>query len=82
MQNEKRLLRFTPAVFAVGNRYSVICLTESDVLLCIEVGGKRYYDHSNGVIRCRDKSHTVFVPMEELNDSKQYTVICRKVVKR
>ena len=82
MIKEKRLLRFTPAVFAVHNNYAVTCLTEKNVLLCLEIGGKRYYDDSNGVIRCRERSHTVSVPIKALDESGKYSVVCRKVVKR
>lgn len=69
-----KVFLYTPAVFAVGNTYQIMAITDEEILYFVEVNGKRYYDHSNGVIRSKTRVHRAVVPMAELDHAKGYTV--------
>lgn len=71
-----------PAVFAVKNDYQIMVPVKSDVLFWVTVGGKNYYDHSNGIIRSSTRMHRVNIPMSELNRTGEYTVTYRKIIDR
>ena len=72
----------SPAVFAVGNTYQIMVPVESPLLFFVEVNGKKYYDHSNGIIRSAVSTHRVTVPMAELDKAGEYTVGYRKIIER
>lgn len=72
----------TPAVFAVKDHYQIMVPVKSDVLFWVSVNGKKYYDHSNGVLRSSTRIHKVSVPMTELDKAKEYTVYYRKIIDR
>ncbi len=71
-----------PAVFAVKNSYQIMVPVKSDLLFWVEVDGKQYFDHSNGIIRSSTRMHRVNVPMCELDKAKKYTVGYRKIIDR
>ena len=73
---------YTPAVFAVGNTYQIMAVTEKELLYFVEVNGKRYYDHSNGVLRSKTRVHRAVVPMAELDAAASYAVGYRLVKNR
>jgi len=73
---------YAPAVFAVGSSYKIMVWTKFPLLFFAEVNGKRYYDHSNGIIRSAHEIHSVTVPMSELDKAGEYTVGYRKVIER
>ncbi len=68
-----------PAVFAVGNDYQIMAVTNEELLFFVEVNGKRYYDHSNGVLRSKMRAHRVVIPMTEVDDARAYVVCFRRV---
>lgn len=72
----------TPAVFVVGNEYQIMVRIKSPVLFSIIVGGKEYFDESNGIMRSKSQMHRVSVPMEELDKVGEYTLRIRPIVKR
>ena len=76
------ILKTKPAVFAVGNMYQIMVPVESESLLWIKCGNTCYYDEINGVLRSGCLVHKVCVPMEELDNVGEYTVYCRKIIKR
>ena len=85
MNNTPRLLpefKTCPAVFAVKNYYQIMVPVKSDLLFWVTVGGKSYYDHSNGIIRSSTRMHRVNVPMSELDKAGEYTVSYRKIIDR
>ena len=63
-----------PAVFAIKNDYQIMVPVNSDLLFWVTVGDKKYYDHSNGIIRSSTRMHRVNVPMSELDKAGEYTV--------
>ena len=71
-----------PVVFAVGESYHIMAVAECEILFWADIGGKRYYDHSNGVLRSRRRAHRVIVPMSELDAHGGYTVCFRRVAER
>lgn len=81
-QTISNVFLYTPAVFAVGNTYQIMAITDEEILYFVEVNGKRYYDHSNGVIRSKTRVHRAVVPMSELDRAKGYTIGYRLVKER
>ncbi len=75
-------LKTAPAVFAVGGDYQIMVPVKSDILFWVTVGGKNYYDHSNGIIRSSVRMHRVNVPMKALDAEGEYTVTYRKIIER
>jgi predicted phosphodiesterase len=53
-----------------------------DMLFWVEIGGEKYYDHSNGIIRSDTCIHRVSVPMELLDRAGEYSVCFKKIIKR
>ena len=76
------ILKNSPAVFAVGNTYQIMAQTEREVLVSVCVGGKTYYDESNGIMNSLSPVHRVTVPMKVLDAEKRYTVCVREIVER
>lgn len=72
----------TPAVFAVGKEYQIMIPTEKECIMKVEVGGKFYYDASNGIMRSKELVHKVTVPMEVLDQAKCYTVYLQEILER
>lgn len=76
------MLKNAPAVFAVGNNYSIyVQVTESSVMW-IRIGDECFYDHSNGVLRSSENIHKITVPAKKLNSTGKYTVCYRKMIER
>lgn len=76
------VLKFHPAVFAVGDEYQIMAVTECSTVFRVKVGDKYYYDHSNGILRSEVYAHRVSVPAEVLNDAGEYTVCVRRIIER
>ncbi len=71
-----------PAVYAVGENYQIAVVATSEMMVWAEVGGEIFYDESNGVLRSAKAYHSVTVPMELLNEAKEYVLCYRKIVER
>ena len=71
-----------PIVYAVKDSYQIIVPISTETVMWVEVGGKCFYDDSNGILRSSRSTHIVKVPMELLNTAKQYTVWYRVVHER
>ncbi len=76
------MLKYTPAVFAVGNTYSIMVPVTEPSLFWVEVDGRCYYDEQNGIMRSLCTTHRVSVPMEVLDRAKAYTVCERVIIDR
>ena len=72
----------TPAVFAVENNYQIMVPTDAPSLMWVEVGGKKYYDAANGIMRSFTEIHRVTVPMAVLDAAGAYTVCERVIIDR
>lgn len=73
------LLSTTPAVFAVENEYQILFPVKRECLAWVEVGGNRFYDAQNGILRSADKIHRIIVPMNTLDSARKYTVCLKPV---
>jgi hypothetical protein len=71
-----------PAVYAVGDEYQIISVFSCEALVWAEVGGEQFFDESNGIIRSAKPVHKVSVPMELLNEKKEYKICYRRVIER
>ena len=76
------IMKYAPAVFAVGNQYQITIPVNTPTVLWVRVGENTYYDDSNGILRSDTDLHRVSVPMEELDAAGEYTVVWREVIKR
>lgn len=74
--------KFDPAVFAVDKSYQIMMPCEKAGLFFVKVRDKFYYDESNGIMRSRNEIHRVEVPMDELDETGEYTVCIRPVIER
>ncbi len=71
-----------PAVFAVKDEYQIMIPVKSELLMWVEVGGEKYFDEVNGIIRSSKNIHKFTVPMSELDNAGGYDVCYRKVIER
>lgn len=76
------MLKTAPAVFAVENTYQIMVQVSKPCLFRVKIKDKDYYDESNGILRSLSDLHRVTVPMGALDESKEYTVCVRPLVKR
>ena len=76
------MLKTAPAVFAVGNCYQIMVEVKSQALMSVRIGDAIYYDETNGIMNSLSPLHRVTVPMEALNEKKEYTVCIRPIVER
>ena len=76
------MLKTLPAVFAVDKSYQIMVQLQCEALVFIQIGNKTYYDDSNGIMNSLSPIHRVCVPMEVLDQEKQYTVCIRPIVER
>ena len=71
-----------PVVFAVKDEYQIMIPVKSELLMWVEIGGEKYFDEVNGIIRSSKNIHKFTVPMSELDKAKGYDVCYRKVIER
>lgn len=76
------LLMTYPSVYAVGNQYQICALVTGECTMWVEVAGKCYYDHSNGILRSGKFLHIAKLPMAALDAAGTYTVHLRKINER
>lgn len=73
------MLKTSPAVFAVGKNYQIMVPVTKPSLMWVKIGDKCYFDELNGIMRSITSVHRITVPMEILDNAKEYTV-CEKVL--
>lgn len=76
------IMKYTPAVCAVGKNYQILIPVRMPEVLWVRVGETDYYDESNGILRSDTVLHRVTVPMSELDAAGAYTVCWREVAER
>ncbi|MBQ2731410.1 MAG: metallophosphoesterase [Clostridia bacterium] len=76
------MLKYKPAVFAVGNEYQITALTEENVLFSVKVGKEIYSEEVCGLIPSLSPIHRVSVPMAKLDAAGEYTVEVRPFPER
>ena len=63
-----------PSVFAVEDRYEIITPFDCSAVVWVEIGDKKYYDDSNGILKSGNYVHKVALPMKVLDEAKEYTL--------
>lgn len=76
------LLTTHPCVFAVDREYQIMFPVVREMLVSVKCGGEEYFDDSNGIIRSKCAIHRICVPIEALDEAKEYTVCCRPIIDR
>lgn len=71
-----------PTVFAVGHDYQILVPVSGECTMWVEVGGRSYYDHSNGILRSGRFLHKAIVPQGALDKAKSYRVNLRRIIER
>lgn len=76
------VLETYPTVYAVGDRYQIIVPVTEETVTWVSVGGRSYYDDSNGVLRSDTRTHKMELPASELDAAGEYTLFWRRVRER
>ncbi len=76
------MLKYLPAVFAVGKSYQIMVPVTGHSLFRVRVGDRYFYDEQNGIMCSLRSVHRVSVPMELLDREKKYTVCEREIIER
>ena len=71
-----------PTVFLVGKTYQILFLTETTGQAWVEIGGEKFCDANNGVLRWNDRVHRVTVPCSSLDAAHSYTVCFQQMSDR
>lgn len=71
-----------PSVYVVNGEYQVCVLVEAECTMCVEVAGRRFHDHSNGILRSGSFVHIAHVPQRLLDEAGAYAVRLRKLNER
>ena len=69
-------------VYAVEDEYQIVFSSATEGRAWVEIDGERYFDNYNGVNRTFTKVHKVSVPMNVLNEAKEYEIHVQKVTYR
>ena len=72
----------TPTVYVVHDNYQIIVPVVRHCVMWVQVGSRRFYDDSNGILRSASLTHRMTVPMELLNAERSYTVFYREIYER
>lgn len=76
------MLKFSPAVFAVGREYHIMAEVRCEAFMSVRIGERFYHDEVCGIMRSKTPVHRVIVPMDILDEAKNYTVILTPVEER
>lgn len=76
------MMKTSPAVFAVGREYQIMVPVNENSLFWVEIGGEKFFDEQNGIMRSICSTHRVKVPMEVLDKAGEYTTCERVIIDR
>ena len=71
-----------PIVYAVRDTYQILVPVKCETVMWVEVGGQRFYDDSNGILRSASSTHKMTVPAKLLDRERKYTVCYRVINQR
>ena len=71
-----------PIVYAVGKNYQIIVPVNCETVMWVQVGERKFYDDSNGILRSASSTHKMTVPAWLLDREKKYTVFYRVIIER
>lgn len=69
-------------VYAVKDEYQIVFSSSVESRAWITIDGKRYFDNYNGSNRTNERIHKVTIPMEVLNQAKEYEIHVQKMTYR
>lgn len=69
-------------VYAVEDEYQIVFSSATESRAWVEIGDEKYYDNYNGSNRSYTQIHKISVPMEVLNEAKEYTIHTQKITYR
>lgn len=75
-------IKYKPAVYIVENEYQIVFGSNVEALAWVEVDDKRYYEDYAGYYNSTKKMHKIIVPMDVLDNAKEYTVGTQKLTYR
>lgn len=67
-------ITYEPVVYAVENEYQIVFSSSTNSSGYVVVNNKKYYDLYAGSQKSYEKVHKVSVPMEELDNAKEYSI--------
>lgn len=82
MNNIPEIFKTYPSVYAVADKYIITVAVNEPCTMWASVGGREFYDDSNGILRTASLTHKIEVPIEILDSEKSYTLKFRKVIER
>ncbi len=71
-----------PTVFAVEDGYQIIFTTDTTGMAWIEVGGKKYYDQTTGLMDWETKYHSIRIPRVALDSARSYKTCFQSMTTR
>lgn len=71
-----------PVVYAVEDEYQIVFSSATEGRAWVEIDDERYFDDYNGVNRAFTKIHKVHIPMNILNEAKEYEIHVQKITYR
>lgn len=71
-----------PCVFVVGHEYQICFNVMEHGVAWVEIGDRKFCDSEGGLMRSETLIHKVNVPMEVLDNAKEYTVCFRALPER
>lgn len=75
-------ITYEPVVYAVENEYQIVFSSSTNSSGYVVVNNKKYYDLYAGSQKSYEKVHKVSVPMEELDNAKEYSIYSLKYIYR
>lgn len=73
-------ITYKPVVYAVEDKYQIVFSTNSEATGWVEIGENSYYDTYNGSTKTFSKVHKIEVPMNVLDNAKEYTVHTQRTI--
>ena len=71
-------INYKPVVYAVEDKYQIVFGTSAESLGWVEINGKKYAQTSAGSEVSNTKVHKIEVPMDALNEAKEYKIVSQK----
>ena len=71
-----------PVVYVVEDEYQIVFSSSVESRAWVTIGDERYFDDYNGSNRSYERIHKVIVPMEVLNEAKEYEIHVQKFTYR
>lgn len=67
-------ITYEPVVYAIENEYQIVFSSSTNSSGYVVVNNKKYYDLYAGSQKSYEKVHKISVPMEELDNAKEYSI--------